>query len=87
MVSVIGTMGHWFQVLRAGTLPIPTAGSIAPERCFPAASVGKEIVKDESYFSIWLNEMFLCEGRRWWVEYDPLVFILAEILAEFLYGP
>jgi hypothetical protein len=72
----------WVRTLRSGPVSIPTVGVIPFEHCQPPGSAGREIEKNKAYFSVWINELFLAEGRSWWATYDPM----ALVITEFLYG-
>lgn len=37
---------------------------------------------DEHYFQLRINEMFLHDSRRWFVEYDPMVFCVTEFVYD-----
>jgi hypothetical protein len=80
--GVFQQFDNLFQLLKGGKIPIPTIAAFASERCLPRGAVGEEIVRDQDYFSIEINELFLAEGRRWWANYDPAVLIVC----EFVYG-
>jgi hypothetical protein len=38
--------------------------------------------KNEHYFAVRINEMYLTEERRWFTEFDPMVFAVAEFLTH-----
>ena len=80
--TLSGRLAQWAKELRSGTLPVPTVGCIPVERCRPSGSIGQEIEKNEAYFSIVLNELYLAQGRSWWAAYDPM----ALVISEFQYG-
>lgn len=40
--------------------------------------VGAPILKDEHYFQVRVNELFLSDRRQWWREIDPMVFFVTE---------
>jgi hypothetical protein len=39
-------------------------------------------VSNEHYFQVRINEMFLAAGRKWFVDYHPMVFVVS----QFNYG-
>jgi hypothetical protein len=46
------------------------------------SELGIELLPDEHYFQVRINEMFLATSRQWWVTYCPMVFAVS----EFSYG-
>jgi hypothetical protein len=44
--------------------------------------VGTEILADQSYFSVVVNELFIAIGRQLWATYDPMVLVTI----EYMYG-
>src|SRR5512134_1453623 len=82
MTDFLARMGGFVEKLRSSPMPLPTVSEIAHDRCLPSGVAGREIVKDNGYFTVWLNELFLAEGRNWWATYDPV----AIVITEFGYG-
>ena len=41
-----------------------------------------EIVRDRAYFKLYINELFLAEGRNWWATYDPVVLVITEFVYD-----
>jgi hypothetical protein len=80
--GVFQQFGNLFELLKGGKIPMPTISTFAPDRCLPKGSLGEEIVKDQDYFSIEINELYLARDRLWWATYDPVVLIIS----EFVYG-
>jgi hypothetical protein len=68
--------------LRGGREPLPMVATIPPDRCLPPGCAGNPIAKDQTYFTVRVNELHLAENRKWWHEYDPLVLVVT----EFNYG-
>lgn len=75
-------MAGFLGKLRSGALPLPTVASIPPTQCMPAGVVGREIVRDRAYFKLYINELFLAEGRSWWATYDPVVLVITEFVYD-----
>jgi hypothetical protein len=68
--------------MAAAPLPRPKIEWLAPEKCLPSGVAGQVIRKDQAYFSIRVNEIFLHEGRHLWKGYEPMVLVMT----EFVYG-
>ncbi|MDI7865294.1 hypothetical protein MRS76_25705 [Rhizobiaceae bacterium n13] len=71
-----------FELLRGGKIPIPIISAFPPDHCLPTGSIGQEIVKDNDYFSILVNELFLAQDRQWWATYDPVVLVISEFIYD-----
>src|SRR5262245_22267528 len=78
MPDLLARVGGFVERMRASPMPLPTVSAIARDRCAPSGVAGREIVKDKAYFTVWLNELFLAEGRSWFATYDPVAFIVTE---------
>jgi hypothetical protein len=79
LVDRISEFAAW---LRSDKFPLPTIAAIPASKCSPEGIAGREIERDRAYFSVEVKELFLAEGRRWWVEYSPAVLMIV----EFIYG-
>jgi hypothetical protein len=66
------------SIMRAGNRLLPTVAAVPPDRCQPADAVGYPITRNQMYFTIFINEMYLVENRQWWTDYDPLVVVVTE---------
>jgi hypothetical protein len=64
--------------IRTGHEPLPAVASIPPGSCRPASTAGYPINRDQTYFTLRINEMYLAENRQWWTIYDPFVVVVAE---------
>jgi len=42
----------------------------------------RELQRNQEYFGLTINEIFLAKGREWWSSYDPLVYVCV----DFAYG-
>lgn len=82
MAEFMELMSDFVGKMRAGPLPLPVATQILPERCLPEGVAGAEIAKDEAYFTVQINELYLAGGRNWWVTFDPMVLVIV----DFVYG-
>lgn len=82
-MSLLGEqVAEWVRALRSSRWPAPSVGSIANDHCVPDGLAGIEIEKNKAYFTVWINELFLENGRNWYATYDPMVVVIT----EFLYG-
>src|SRR4051794_37071129 len=82
-------MSDFFEAMRAFAAKLysapavrPTVGRIPHEQCIPLEGVGKEIIADQSYFTVVVNELFIAIGRQLWATYDPMVLVTI----EYMYG-
>lgn len=55
---------------------------IPSERTDRSAELGQPFKKDQHYFQVRVNEMFLARDRQWFTSYDPLVFVVSEFLYD-----
>jgi hypothetical protein len=67
-----------WDTIKSGHAPLPIVAAIAPERCSPDGAAGVWIRRDESYFTLRVNEMHLSANRQWYSVYDPLVLVVTE---------
>ncbi len=82
MPDFMELMSEFAGKLRAGPLPLPIATQILSDRCLPEGVAGAEIEKDQAYFTVQINELYLAEGRSWWATFDPMVLVIV----DFVYG-
>jgi hypothetical protein len=80
-------MSEFFEAMRAFAAKLysapavrPTVGRIPHEQCIPSEGVGKEILADQSYFTVVVNELFVAIGRQLWATYDPMVLVTIEYM-------
>lgn len=78
--NIFQHLGKLFEALKHSRVSMPTISSFPPDKCLPSGTVGEEIVKNEDYFSLEINELYLAYDRRWWSTYDPAVLIITEFL-------
>lgn len=71
----------WNRTRRSPARP-PICVSIPADRVQQDRPPGGVFERDQHYFQIRVNELFLASGREWYRTYDPLVVVLA----EFQYG-
>jgi hypothetical protein len=75
MTGVFERLEGFVQNIAGGQIALPKVISIPPAQCFPTGSIGAEIRKDQAYFTVQINELFLQQARQWFVTYDPMVLI------------
>jgi hypothetical protein len=84
---VIEDMSDFFETMRAFAARLysapavrPTVGRVPDEQCVPSEGVGREILPDQSYFTVTVNELFIAIGRQLWATYDPMVLVTVEYM-------
>jgi hypothetical protein len=82
MPGFLERLDAFVGALGSGKLPLPQVVAIPPDQCPPPGSVGAEIRKEEAYFTVRINELFLAEARVAWANYDPMVLVTS----SFVYG-
>jgi hypothetical protein len=78
--SFIDRMTDFTAWLRSGKFPLPTIAALGPSQCFPEGIAGREIEKDRAYFTVEVKQLFLSEGRKWYVTYNPAVLMIVEFI-------
>ena len=60
----------------------------------PDEAIGTSLTPGEHYFQVLVNEMYLRYSRKWWVDYDAMVFAVSEFIYKgefqtvpFIIGP
>lgn len=73
---------------------LPSTIRIPDDHVEPNAQLGQPFERDQHYFHVVINEMFLAERRKWFTLIDPLVFVVSEftynkdeIVVPFIVGP
>jgi len=66
-----------FNKLRQEERQDPSRVAIAADHV-QGEDVGTKFTPGEHYFQVRVNEMYLTFSRKWWVEYDPMVFVVSE---------
>ncbi|MEM5385074.1 hypothetical protein VSR68_15935 [Paraburkholderia phymatum] len=69
---------HIWSNIKGHSAPLPALAVVPPERCWPEGSAGARIRRDEAYFTLRVNEMYLDLNRQWYAVYDPLVLVVTE---------
>jgi hypothetical protein len=82
VASLLDRITEFTAWLRSDKFPLPTIAALETSQCSPEGVVGREIERDRAYFSVEVKELFLTEGRKWWVTYSPAVLMIV----EFIYG-
>jgi hypothetical protein len=73
MTDLFKQITSFVQNLSVGPLLQPKAIIITPARCSPPGSSGADIQRDKSYITLTVNELFLANARKGWVNYQPMV--------------
>lgn len=74
-------MSLWKKITQSPSYR-PAQIAIKPENTDVSDRLVKPFKHNEQYFLVRINEMYLSYKRKWFSEYDPMVFVLS----EFLYG-
>ncbi|WP_373521635.1 hypothetical protein [Aquiflexum sp.] len=77
----MGISSLWKKVKESPSFT-PTQFVVIAENIDQKSGLGQPIEKDQHYFMVRVNEMFLSYQRKWFSTYDPVVFSTA----EYLYG-
>jgi hypothetical protein len=78
MVAIFGAIESALKRMHGGTVPLPAVEMIDPGRCTPNGIAGVRILRDQLYFTVRINEMYLKENQSWYSVYDPLVVVVVE---------
>lgn len=68
------------QRIRSAPYQAPSLITIRSDAYTPAEAIGEKIRKDNAYFSIRVNELFLKDGRSFLETYDPMLLVMTEFL-------
>ena len=74
--SLLTYLAEFSKELASAPVPRPT------RLIFNKGENRQEIIPEQSYFGLTLNQLNLAKGREWYSEYEPLVYIAV----DFLYG-
>ena len=80
MSNLFETVSDLWADLRSGKVALPRAVTIPPERCGSREAVSTIIRRNQMYFTVRINQMYLAENRQWWSVYDPLVVVVTEFV-------
>ena len=64
--------------IRESESQLPTRIAIPRDQVMSDKEMGGPFERDEHYFQIDVNEMFLTYKRKWFNEYDPMVLVISE---------
>ena len=73
MPAIFKAVGSFAARLYSAPAMRPTVGRIPDQQCIPREDVGREILPNQSYFTVVVNELFIAIGRELWATYDPMV--------------
>ncbi|WP_441228221.1 hypothetical protein AB7813_14715 [Tardiphaga sp. 20_F10_N6_6] len=82
MSQLLTRASELLERLISAPYPRPTLVRMPSSSSFPSGVAGVKIPKDNGYFSVRINELFLLDGRTWFETFDPM----AVVVTEFLYG-
>jgi hypothetical protein len=82
MMSVLDRLQDFAGWLASGKTALPEVVAIPDSRCTPNGSSGVDILKDDQYFTVTVNELFLDRYRFGLTTYVPMVIVTV----SFLYG-
>jgi len=74
--------GEIWDRIRQGTRRYPARVTIPRDHVDESEKLGAAFGPDLHYFQVRVNEMYLTYSRKWFSEYDPMVFVVT----EFTYG-
>lgn len=87
----------WNQVhdrISHSTRQPPSTITIPRERVSQSLPLGAAFVRDQNYFQVLINEMYLVDQRKWFDVIDPMVFVASEFTYDkkvqtvpFMVGP
>src|ERR1700722_5964953 len=78
MKDFLESIEHVWDRMKAYQAPLPVVAPIAPTQCWPKGVAGVQIKRNESYFTIRINEMFLKANQQWYTTFDPLVLVVIQ---------
>jgi len=77
----INAMSLWKKITQSPSYR-PAQIAINPENTDVRDRLVKPFKRNEQYFLVRINEMYLSYKRKWLSEYDPMVFVLSEFLYD-----
>jgi hypothetical protein len=79
---VEGWQNIWQKILQSPA-HIPSRVAIPPNHVHNAQeTLGTAFQPHEHYFQVRVNEMYLTYGRKWFDQYDPMVFVVSEFIYD-----
>ncbi len=94
MPSLGERCGAIWQRVRSSPAQLPTPVAIPRDHVEGAESMGPAFAKDQDYFQVRFNQVFLTDRRQWWSEYDPMALAVTEFIYDksvqavpFIVGP
>lgn len=78
MKSLVERCGDIWKSIRQSPAKIPTQVAISTDHVDEGEKLGNAFRKDEHYFQVRINEMYLDYARKWFSNYDPMVFVVSE---------
>lgn len=94
MDSISDRCGAIWQRVRSSPAQLPAQVAIPRSHVADGSSMGSAFTKDQDYFQIRFNQVFLSDRRKWWSEYDPMALAVTEFIYDksmqavpFIVGP
>jgi hypothetical protein len=94
MASLSERCGTIWQRVRTSPARLPEPVIIPNDHVDGAAARAQAFTKDEDYFQIRFNQVFLSDRRQWWSSYEPMAFAVTEFIYDksvqavpFIVGP
>ncbi len=72
------TIERIWNRIRQSESQLPSKIAIPRDRVDRGKALGGPFVRDEHYFQVEVNEMFLTYKRKWFSDYDPMVLVISE---------
>jgi hypothetical protein len=61
---------------------LPTAATIAADHVLDEETPAQPFRRDEHYFQVRVNELFLATARQWFARFDPMVLVVSEFIYD-----
>lgn len=78
MTELFDQIERVWHAMKSGHAPLPMVAPIGYETRTEPAETDTWIKRDETYFTLRVNEMHLGTNRQWYSVYDPLVLVVVE---------
>ncbi len=70
----------WMSSVLSSPLPATSVKIFDVAEQVDAEKIGERIERDEHYFSLWVNQLYLDKGNLAWAEYDPTVLFVTDYM-------
>lgn len=82
MKSLVERCGDIWENIRKSPAQIPIRVVIPVEHIDKGEKLIEAFQRNEHYFQIRINEMYLTSSRKWFQEYDPMVLVVSEFIYD-----